>query len=91
MKIITNKQWRDFICGYDVPESVKQSEYCHLSDVEACDGFIKYRGNYYHLSDFLVTDDISEWQGVHCDSAFSGILIKVLDDGEQYQIAHFYN
>lgn len=93
MEIITNNQWRDFLYGYEIPETVLQSDFDYLDDDETTDGFIKYRGCYYHLSEFMrLTDNTGipgDWSGYLSDSAFSGVLVRVSRDGEQYQIATF--
>lgn len=93
MEIITNNQWRDFLYGYETPESVLESDFDYLEESEQTDGFIKYRGNYYHISQFMILPDTCDipdtWQGIEQDSAFSGVLVRISDDGEQYQIATF--
>jgi hypothetical protein len=83
MNITTNNQWRDFAYRQDVPESVLNSEF---DWTDSDDGFFQYRGCWYHISMFMKTA-IEEWHGIHNDSAFSGVLIQVSDDGEQYKIA----
>ena len=83
MNITTNNQWRDFSYRQDVPESVLKSEF---DWTDSGDGFFRYRGYWYHLSMFMKTA-IEGWHGIHNDSAFSGVLIQVSDDGEQYKIA----
>ena len=57
------------------------------------DGFIKYQGHHYHLGEFMrCHGELLElgWEGVANDTFFSGILIKVSEDGEQYQIARIW-
>jgi hypothetical protein len=58
------------------------------------DGFFRYRGYWYHTSDFMrialhLPSKFAGWHGAHNDSAFSGTIIKLADDGEMYQIATF--
>lgn len=97
MEIITNNQWRNFLYGYEIPETVLHSDFDYLSEDDATDGFIKYRGNYYHLSEFTMLPKTKpipgechcDWHGYSSDSAFSGVLVRISDDGEQYQIATF--
>jgi len=86
MEIITNNQERHFLYGYEVPEEVLNDEYDHLSDDEKTHGFIYYKGRYYHTSDFQQSH-MTEWDGVVFDSYFSGVAIKLSDDGETYKIA----
>jgi len=89
MRVITNHHDRHYLYGYEVPASV-HAEYDYLPDDERMDGWIYYRGSYYHVSDFVITDadDIpGEWNGYHGESFFSGIAIRASDDGETYRIA----
>lgn len=58
------------------------------------DGFFCYRGIWYHISDFMRPygrDSIfSEWDGYHGDSYFSGVLIRLSDDCETFQVATYF-
>ena len=56
-----------------------------FNDAGYSDGFIRYRGFWYHLADFE-RRSIGEWHGQHCDSFFSAVLVRVSDDGETYRI-----
>ncbi len=95
--IITDHKWKDFKYAYDVPQSVLE-DYDHLDD--NADGWINYRRCWYHLSDFMDLHNKVHmpaespfktlgYDGVHNDSFFSGVLIKISDDCEQYKIATF--
>ena len=57
---------------------------------EQIDGFFKYRGYWYHLDQFMRIPgqmfNGEDWNGYHADSFFSGILIRMSDDGEEYGI-----
>ena len=97
-KIITDNKWKNFKYGNEVPKSVLKDQFLHLSDsenvdeLEWMDGFINYRKNWYHTSDFMVTEAGGElakkgFNGIHGDSFFSGVAIQIADDGEQYKIA----
>jgi hypothetical protein len=87
-EIITNHHWRDFLYRNEVPEKVIRIDFDWLDD-EVFDGFIFYRHNYYHVSEFIRSIQFKDWHGCSPDSFFSGILIKLSDDGEQYQIATY--
>lgn len=97
MEIITNYQNRHFLYGYEIPESVLNSDFDYLSEDERNDGFMKYKGRYYHVSEFMRTESMdmenrlfpSPWQGYHSDSAFSGVLVSFSRDMETYQIATY--
>jgi hypothetical protein len=84
MKITTNNAWREFKGRHEVPEKILASEF------DWCDsdtGFIKYKGFWYHTSQFLKHSAENNWHGSHADSAFTGVLIRLSSDGELYQIA----
>lgn len=36
-------------------------------------------------------DVMSAWHGYHGDSYFSGVLIRLSDDGERYQVATYFS
>ena len=96
LTIKTNRQWRDFTYRYDVPEKVLDSDFDYLDAEETVDGFFQYRGVWYHLDGFMrLSTDAPEgmqgWSGYVSDSFFSGVLIRLSDDGEQYQIATYYS
>lgn len=93
MKILTNNQWRPFKFSNEVPTKVLKEDYDHLGG-DMSDAFIDYRGNWYHISDFelcseMQFDDKGNWSGFVSESAFSGVLIEVSEDGDYYKIATF--
>jgi hypothetical protein len=83
-KITTDNKWKSFKYRNEVPDTVLKDRFSHLSD-EDTDGYFKYRNHWYHTSDFLRTE-IPGWNGIHSDSAFSGVLLKISKDGERYQV-----
>lgn len=87
LKIRTNRHWREFKGWHDVPVKVL-CDFDWLGEDDRHDGFIHYKGYWYHVSQFE-RRSVDGWHGVHCDSFFSGVLIRLSDDGEQYQIATF--
>ena len=89
LKIITNQNWRQFTYRSDVPDSIFKDQFSHLSN-DDIDGFFKYRNYWYHLSDFIVTT-IKGWDGVVSDSFFSGVLIKISNDGERYKVGTYFS
>jgi len=87
MKTITNNHWRGFIYDYQVPDSIL-NDYEHLSDCDKTDGWIHYRSNWYHISDFMRFDDnANKWDGYVGLTYFCAVLIKISDCGDAYQIA----
>ena len=93
MKIVTNRAWREFKGGWEVPASVLERWFDWLDDAsEIADGFIHYKRTWYHISQFehrAFEGELKGWHGVHCDSYSTGVLIRLSGDGEQYQIATF--
>jgi hypothetical protein len=79
----TNLTERQFRYRYEVPAKVLAGQFSHL-DEEDSDMFLCYRGNWYHVSDFMQpTDaDANGWQGYASDSYFSGVVIRISPDGE---------
>lgn len=84
MGVKTNNNWRFFMYRSQVPPDVLSREFDYLSD-EDIDGFFTYKGRWYHLSQFTRTT-IKGWDGLCATSFFSGIVIKLSDDGEQYRV-----
>lgn len=93
MEIITNYQNRHFLYGYEIPETVLNSDFDWLEDDEKTDGFMKYKGRFYHVSEFMRIPENSPfpggWHGYYSDSAFSGVLVSFSRDMETYQIATY--
>ena len=99
MKIISNNHWHNFLYGYELPESVR-ADFDYLDDISE-GTFLKYRGRYYDLSEFsAISGTIAphpqrpgwgNYDAYMSDSFFSGVLLKLSDDNEQYQIATFIN
>lgn len=89
VKITTDHKWKPFTYRYDVPARVLTSQFDYQDANEVSDGFFCYRGTWYHLDMFMRTTNFDGWTGVHGDSYFSGVLIRLSDDGETYQIATF--
>lgn len=94
MRTITNHHWRDFRYREEVPQAILEDQFDWMKEDgewpenDYYDGFFKYRGRWYHLSEFMHTLHLApEWHGYAGDSLFSGLAIKISDDGEQYQVA----
>mgnify|MGYP003120393784 CR=1 FL=1 len=91
-KIVTNRHERQFVYRYDVPASVLANELDWTTEEEHLDGYFCYRGIWYHLGQFMHCYNTTQgaWHGCLHDSAFSGVLIKLSEDCETYQVATFY-
>jgi len=86
--IKTNRQWRSFRFRYEVPAKVLTKQFDWTNPEDYSDNFLCYRGHWYHLSEFM-RGGPEGWQGCAADSYFSGVLINVSQDCEQYQIATY--
>lgn len=86
-RIITNHHWRQFKYRYEVPQSVLDDQFDYHGPDDGLDGFIHYRGTWYHLDQFMRLENTPGWDGGHGESYFSAVLIKLSDDAEEYQIA----
>jgi hypothetical protein len=86
-KITTDHKWRQFKYRYEVPAAVLADRFNYLSEDDAPDGFFNYRGWWYHTSDFeyRAPDTIGGFDGIHCDSFYSGVVLKISANGETYR------
>lgn len=94
MKIKTDNKWKNFKYANEVPRSVLKNQFDYLDQDEAFDGFILYKKTWYHIGDFMRfgypgKEEFRGYHGYVSDSFFSGVMIKISDDGEQYQIATY--
>lgn len=87
-RLITDHKWKQFRYRSEVPPSVLADEFDWLDEDGGSDNFIFYRRTWYHLSQFEARS-IEGYDGVHCDSCFSGVLIRVSKNGEEYQVATY--
>jgi hypothetical protein len=88
LKIVTNHHERQFVYRYDVPESVLTGHLDWTTE-DDFDGYFCYRGCWYHLGMFMRQDNVPGYDGVHCDTFFSGVAVQLSDDGETYRVATF--
>lgn len=93
MKITTNNVHRDITEAHELtPSEREQFDYLNWAAID--DGtdsarFVRYKGFLYDLGEFManVSDEYGEWHGVHTDSAFTGLLLRFVEDGERCVIA----
>lgn len=102
LEIKTDHKWKQFKYGYDVEKRKDYKDYDWMDENDKGDGWIIYHRRLhhiyhrrlYHISDFVLIEnenipEFSGWNGYHSDSFFSGVLIKVSQDGEQYKIGTY--
>jgi hypothetical protein len=88
LTIITDHKWKQFIYGYELTE--KERKEFDWMDEEEIDtsNFFRYRKNVYSVNEFMRIPKgmfPKKWDGYLSDSFFSGILIRLSNDGEEYQ------
>lgn len=90
MNIKTDGRWKNFKDISEVPKKIL-SQFYYL-DEDTVDGFLNYENDWYHTSDFmrLSKDQFPGWDGYSPCSYFSGVLIKLSSDGEQYMIGKYF-
>ena len=94
LEIITNRNWRDFLYGHELTAKERETFDWMTPEEIDCGSFARYKGFVYSTQDFMRLQDGGEfselgWQGASADGFFSGVLIKMSDDGEQYQIGTY--
>jgi len=105
MKIVSNHQYRYFLSGYELPEKIRKSEFDYINDgAFAEENFMKYKGEYYCMNDFVrivkpngdsgfahidYAGDLKGWNGIFSETYFSGLVIKISDYGDAYKIGRY--
>ena len=94
LKIVTNNQPREIIYGFELPKS-KRTDFDYMKTDEEFNNnqFVKYRGDYYDLNEFMRIEnnsDLKDWDGYSSDTYFSGILIKFCDDNDYVIMGRYY-
>tara|TARA_B100000900_G_scaffold57642_1_gene43205 strand:+ start:570 stop:866 length:297 start_codon:yes stop_codon:yes gene_type:complete len=82
--ITTNYHIREFIFRDEIPSNIQADEFDWCDSIG---GYFKFKGYYYHVSQFMRTD-LPEWDGIYNDSFFSGVLIRLEEDGH-YRVATY--
>src|SRR5258708_24927808 len=80
MKIITNHQPRNTLFYYELTTKERQDfNYLDTTEKQETTVFFRYKKNTYDINQFMRTPkdtEISNWDGYHGDSFYSGIVIK---------------
>ena len=100
LKIVTNHVPRDVVMGYQMDHKILKDEFDieteSMNDDEIGDlcamEFVKFRGVWYDLQDFITTspgpwnhglpEEFLDWHGYASDSFFSGTLLKYVEDND---------
>ena len=92
--VITNNTPRATIGWHDLTKKEqKDFNYLKTNDEKLDAIFIRYRDNVYNLSEFMKVHNIKTlkgWDGYVSDSYFSGVVLKFVEDGNDYVIMGRY-
>ena len=90
MKLVTNHQFRNILSSSDLtPKELEEFDYLPQGQ----GAFMRYKGLVYDLGTFIKTQSeaLSEWDALHSDTAFSGIVIKVSPDGDAVKVGAVFS
>jgi hypothetical protein len=93
LTIKTDGKWKNFKYINEVPKNILKSQFDYL-DEDVVDGFLKYKNYWYHLDQFMRLEGnhpFQGWDGYAPGSAFSGVLIQLSPDSEQYRIGVYFS
>lgn len=97
IKIVGDNKWRNLLYGYQLPKKWRK-EFDWMSNEEfEIENFVKVPGKrvwYHAVNEFMrAPKDLADigWTGIHNDTYFSGVLIKLSSDGERYKIGHYFS
>ena len=88
MEIKSDRKWHNFKDWAELTDKQK-AELDYIKD--EYESVLVYRGHPYALCDFMRPDSglFPGWDGYSSDSFFSGVVIKISGDGDQYQIGTY--
>ena len=94
MIIKTDHKWKDFMYSYQLTEKeILELDHLTRDEIDSR-SFIRYKGQIYDMGDFMRVPDqmggLLGWHAYSSDSFFSGVVIKVSDDGDQYIIGAYH-
>lgn len=91
--VSSDGKFKPFLYDYEVPKKVLAS-YDWLDDDAKADGWVKYKNEYMHLSDFMRLPSAPgmmghDWDGAQAYGYSSGSVIKVSRGGEEYKLGFY--
>lgn len=90
--IKTNNHYRPLVYGHELTE--KERVDFDYFDKDELDNalFFRYKGSVYTLGDFMAChNNLKQWDGIHAESFFSGILVKLSRCNEFVKVACYYS
>ena len=91
IRITTNNNPRDILTFHELTEAEQREAAENIGQeyAESMDYFW-YKGQIHCLSDFMVAGDaFPDWAGYFPETYFSGLLVRVMDDGERVIIGRY--
>ena len=86
MTIVTDHKWKPFVYRGEVPRKVL-AEDLDWVDSNTIEGYFRYRGVWYHLSEFVCSDMIDGYHGFLPHTSSSSVAVEVAEDGKSYRVA----
>lgn len=102
LTIRTNNVPRDVLYGHDLTERERaEFDWMDWSEPEGdgwASSFIRYKGVVYHLNDFERISrephpqrpGLEKWHGMQGDSFFSGVVVRIIGDGERVVMGTYF-
>ena len=93
MEVTTDNKFKPFLDWSDLSKK-EQAEFDYKSEEDQeCSGYIRYYGCVYSLDSFMSIDEHApfggSWSGYCSETFFSGVLIEVSNDGEEYKVGRY--
>tara|TARA_R110002153_G_scaffold11011_4_gene42647 strand:+ start:473 stop:757 length:285 start_codon:yes stop_codon:yes gene_type:complete len=91
LQIITNNVPRPILSSYELTDK-ELEDFDYMEDTSE-GSFFKYRGQVYSLDNFMssLPEELSDWHGIHGETFFSGVLIKLSDCGDAVIVGTYYS
>ena len=100
LKITSNGRWKQFKYRDEVPKKILRDQFNYQDPEDTIDGFFEFKNTWYHLDQFMrlprggFSDATGSgakypWNGYAGDSYFSGVVIQLSDDGEEYRVGMY--
>jgi hypothetical protein len=93
MEIISNGTPRDMVPFYALPANVQSKVSQNYANADLFD-WVQYKGEWYCMEDFVRVGKDSpfpEWDGCLSDTYFSGVLVRLVDDGERVIFGRYFS
>ena len=93
MKIITNNLPRRLLNSWELTcKELADFDYYTKEELQGL-SFVRYKARCYCLSDFMACGHsygMDNWHGYEAGTAWSGVLVRYVNDGEQVIMGSYY-